>query len=116
MSCPLQPPVKTYSEFRTTPFCTHFGICGGCKWQNMDYGKQLFYKEKQVTDAMQRIAKIPDLEIQPIIPAPKTTYYRNKLEFTFSDKRWLPKEELENKEIIAGNGLGFHIPGVLIKY
>lgn len=103
--------IKVFSEFRTTPFCSHFGICGGCKWQNMLYSKQLFYKQKQVSDAMKRIAKMPDLEILEIIPAPKTTFYRNKLEFTFSDKRWLPKEELENKAIVAGNGLGFHIPG-----
>lgn len=102
---------KSPSVHRVDPFCSHFGICGGCKWQDMDYHQQLFFKEKQVRDAMIRIARLLEPEISPIIPAPETTYYRNKLEFTFSDKRWLPKEELDNKEIKADYGLGFHIPG-----
>jgi len=103
--------LKTGSPYRSSPFCSHFGVCGGCKWQDMQYEKQLFFKQKQVADAMQRIARMSDLQIEPIIPAPETTYYRNKLEFTFSNKRWLTREELADKEIAAGYGLGFHIPG-----
>jgi 23S rRNA (uracil1939-C5)-methyltransferase len=103
--------LKVPSSYRTTPFCSHFGVCGGCKWQDMDYQHQLVFKQKQVADAMKRIAKAGDLEISDIIAAPATTYYRNKLEYTFSDRRWLPKEEMDDKSIIAGKGLGFHIPG-----
>lgn len=103
--------VKKKSESRRDPFCSHFGICGGCKWQDMDYPTQLFYKEKQVRDAMKRIAKVENLIVSPILSAPETRYYRNKLEFTFSDRRWLTSEELADKSIVPGNGLGFHIPG-----
>ena len=99
------------SPFRITPFCSHFGVCGGCKWQDMEDAAQLRFKEKQVRDAMQRIAKAGDLIIDPIIPSEKTRYYRNKLEYTFSDRRWLTAAELADKDIKAGNGLGFHMPG-----
>lgn len=111
------------SKLRQQPFCEHFGTCGGCKWQNMKYESQLFYKQKQVADALQRLGKIdlspnpsPNGEenlIVPIIASEKTTYYRNKLEFTFSNKRWLTKDEVQNplREASEENiALGFHIP------
>src|SRR5476651_1394252 len=77
--------LKKPSEFRTEAFCSHFGVCGGCKWQHMLYNAQLVYKQKSVTDALQRIAKL-DLTglVRPIIPSEQTSYYRNKLEYTFS--------------------------------
>ena len=102
--------LKTPSELRATPFCSHFGLCGGCKWQDMQYPSQLHYKQKQVSDAMERIAKVNSLEILPIIAAPDTTYYRNKLEYTFSPKRWLTRDEMENPETVLP-GFGFHMPG-----
>jgi 23S rRNA (uracil1939-C5)-methyltransferase len=106
-----------YSDDRINPFCKHFGVCGGCKWQNLSYEKQLFYKQKQVKECLQRIAKI-DVEgiILPIIPAVNTKYYRNKLEYTFSCRRWLIDEDMhvadENRNM---NGLGFHIPAMFDK-
>ncbi len=103
--------IRQPSPLRVNPFCSHFGVCGGCKWQDMADAAQLRFKEKQVRDAMQRIAKAGDLVIDPIIPSEKTRYYRNKLEFTFSDRRWLTAGELADKDIKAGNGLGFHMPG-----
>ncbi len=107
------------SNKRIEPVCKHFGTCGGCKWQNMDYQWQLFYKQKQVTDALTRLAKIALPEISSIVPSQKTYHYRNKLEFTFSNKKWLTLEEINNKELsfgeglgeISRNALGFHIPG-----
>jgi len=101
-----------YSEKRAVPFCQHFGICGGCKWQNLPYEEQLRYKQQQVIDNLERIGKIELPEISPIIGSKKTQFYRNKLEFTFSNKRWLTKEELAKDEIYEQrNALGFHIPG-----
>lgn len=98
-----------YSSSRIEPFCSHFGTCGGCKWQNLDYEKQLDYKQKQVVDSIQRIGKISDFEINNIISSPKIQYYRNKLEFTFSNRRWLfSGEDIINPK--DNNGLGFHIP------
>lgn len=100
-----------YSDKRTEPFCEHFGICGGCRWQNMSYETQLFFKQKQVRDNLTRIGRISDLEILPIIPSDKIQYYRNKLEFTFSKRRWLTNAELnDNLEGREMNGLGFHLP------
>jgi len=102
-----------YSDDRIKPFCKHFGVCGGCKWQSLSYEKQLFYKQKQVQECLQRIAKI-DVEgiILPIIPSVNTKYYRNKLEYTFSCRRWMLDEDMqvtdENRNM---NGLGFHIHG-----
>src|SRR3989344_7972911 len=87
--------VHTFSEKRTEPVCQHFGTCGGCKWQNMDYQWQLFYKQKQVSDALTRLAKIELPEIQKIIPSSKTYHYRNKLEFTFSNKKWLTQDQID---------------------
>jgi 23S rRNA (uracil1939-C5)-methyltransferase len=115
--------VKHKSEKRTDPVCKHFGVCGGCKWQNMDYKWQLFYKQKQVTDALTRLAKIELPEIQAIVPSKKVYHYRNKLEFTFSNKKWLTEEEIQDKSLTfedglgsnARNALGFHIPGLFDK-
>ncbi len=107
---------KGYSEKRAEPFCEHFGVCGGCKWQNMPYGEQLNYKHKQVVDNLERIAKVELPDIESIIGAPKASFYRNKLEFTFSDKRWLTDAEISSaKEYSQKEALGFHIPGMFDK-
>lgn len=104
------------SEIRITPICEHFGICGGCKWQHIPYEYQLKYKQKQVADALERIAKIELPAIQPIIGSQKTTFYRNKLEFTFSNKSWLTFEEMNSGLVFPDrNALGFHIPGAFDK-
>ncbi|MCG8474715.1 MAG: 23S rRNA (uracil(1939)-C(5))-methyltransferase RlmD [Cytophagales bacterium] len=100
-----------YSEIRTEAKCEHFGICGGCKWQNLPYTEQLKYKTQEVADQMQRIGKLDIPEVSPIIGSDKTEYYRNKLEFTFSALRWLTVEEIESGEEQDPRGLGFHIPG-----
>jgi len=106
-------PVKFHqlSDKRQEPICEHFGVCGGCKWQNMQYKYQLFYKQKQVTDNLVRLGKIELPEIKPIIPSENTSFYRNKLEYTFSNKRWLTDEEVKTDEAFERNALGFHIPG-----
>ena len=102
---------KKHSENREEPFCEHFGICGGCKWQHLPYVDQLKYKEKQVNDHFERIGKITGYERLSIYPSKDIKFYRNKLEFTFSDSRWMTKEELDSgKEITERNALGFHIP------
>jgi len=103
--------VHQFSGKRTDPFCSHFGTCGGCRWQNMKYEEQLFYKRKQVTDSITRIGRIATPEILPILPSPATTHYRNKLEFTFSNHRWLTDEDMkEGGNLPHTNALGFHIP------
>ena len=108
--------IHHYSEDRIEPFCSHFGICGGCKWQFLPYSKQLEYKQKQVEDQLRRIGKIELPEISPIIGSEKNRFYRNKLEFTFSNKRWITQEEIDAKiEITNNNALGFHIPGMYDK-
>ncbi len=108
--------VESFSEKRTDAFCEHFGVCGGCKWQILPYEEQLRYKHKQVVDNLTRIGKIELPEISPIMGAPETTFYRNKLEFTFSDKRWLTEKEIgSDKEFTQMNALGFHIPGMFDK-
>lgn len=115
--------VKKASEKRTEPVCVHFGTCGGCKWQNMSYEWQLYYKQKQVADALTRLAKIELPEIGQILPSQKVYRYRNKLEFTFSNKKWLTQEQINDKSISFGEGdgaetrnaLGFHIPGMFDK-
>ncbi len=100
-----------YSSQREKPFCIHFGVCGGCKWQHLNYPAQLKYKEQQVVDSLERLGKISLPNIQPILASSKTIFYRNKLEFTFSNHRWLTIEEIESKEqIVNKNALGFHIP------
>ena len=102
----------SYSEKRIVAVCQHFGICGGCKWQILPYSEQIRYKQKQVFDNLTRIGKIELPEISPIIGSPKTEFYRNKLEFTFSNKRWRTNEEIaEGKVFETMNALGFHIPG-----
>ncbi|MFN0050279.1 MAG: class I SAM-dependent RNA methyltransferase, partial [Cytophagales bacterium] len=100
----------SYSDLRSEPFCAHFGVCGGCKWQHLGYETQLSFKHKQVKDALERIAKVPIPDINPILSSKDTTFYRNKLEYTFSNQRWFEnsEREVEHKE---NNGLGFHIPG-----
>ena len=102
----------SYSEKRTDPFCSHFGTCGGCKWQHLPYSEQLKYKEKQVLDALQRIGKIDIDRVDPILGAEKTRFYRNKLEYTFSNHRWLSDEEAAGDRVFENrNGVGFHVPG-----
>ena len=104
------------SPERVQPFCPHFGVCGGCKWQCLPYEKQLHYKQQQVTDHLQRIAKVELPEISPILGSVRQTHYRNKLEFGFSDKRWLTEEEVRSGvEFDNMNALGFHIPGAFDK-
>lgn len=105
-----------YSEKRVEPFCQHFGVCGGCKWQHLPYGEQLAFKQQQVQDHLERIGKVELPEFTPIMGAPRTTFYRNKLEFTFSDKRWLTDEEVASgQEFTRMDALGFHIPGMFDK-
>lgn len=101
----------SYSKDRVEPFCEHFGTCGGCKWQHIPYDIQLKYKHQQVVDNLQRIAKVDLPEITPILGSAKTQFYRNKLEYTFSNWRWLTREEIEKSEEIDRRGLGFHVPG-----
>ena len=105
-----------YSSDRIKPRCIHFGVCGGCKWQHLPYRFQLHYKEKQVRDNLTRIGKIELPEINPIIGSSEIFMYRNKLEYTFSDKRWLTKEEVvSDVKFEKENALGFHIPGLFDK-
>jgi 23S rRNA (uracil1939-C5)-methyltransferase len=99
------------SEYRTEAFCEHFGTCGGCKWQHMTYEAQLKFKQKAVHDALTRIAKIEVAHMDAIVPSPADRYYRNKLEYTFSNKRWLYDGENREDETLDMNALGFHIPG-----
>jgi len=108
--------IHSYSKDRVEPFCQHFGTCGGCKWQFLPYSKQLEFKQQQVIDQLKRIGKIEMLPVSPIIGSTANTFYRNKLEFTFSNKRWLSNEEISSKaEITNFNALGFHIPGMFDK-
>jgi len=99
-----------YSKDRVEPFCSHFGVCGGCKWQHINYDLQLSYKRQQVLDQFSRIAKVPIPEVLPIIGSSDTKYYRNKLDFTFSNNRWLTREQIDSGEEFERNALGFHIP------
>ena len=105
-----------YSSRRAVPFCQHYGVCGGCKWQCLAYEDQIKYKQKQVTDNLTRIGKVELPEISPILGSEKTEFYRNKLEFTFSDKRWLTEEEVKaDVQYDQMNAVGFHIPGAFDK-
>lgn len=111
-------PVKfhKYSELRAEPFCEHFGVCGGCKWQHLPYEQQLKYKQNEIVNNLKRIGKVDLPECLPIMQSEKDQFYRNKLEFTFSNKRWLTPEEMEFGEVINDkDGLGFHIPGMFDK-
>lgn len=102
-----------YSEKRTEPKCEHFGTCGGCKWQFMDYQHQLFYKQKEVEQNLKRIGHLELPEVSPILGSEKTYFYRNKMEFSFSDARWLTVDEINSgKDLGDKNALGFHIPGM----
>ncbi|MFZ4704426.1 MAG: 23S rRNA (uracil(1939)-C(5))-methyltransferase RlmD [Bacteroidales bacterium] len=104
------------SDKRTEPFCSHFGTCGGCRWQNMKYEDQLFYKQKQIEDNFQRIGKFEFPPLRPIIASENTQYYRNKLEYTFSERRWLTSKDMP---MIPGDkgmlSLGFHVPLIFDK-
>lgn len=101
-----------YSENRVEAVCEHYGICGGCKWQVLPYAEQIKYKQKQVVDNLTRIGKIELPETTPILGSARTEFYRNKLEFTFSNKRWRTTEEMNNGKVFdTMNAVGFHIPG-----
>lgn len=105
-----------YSAVRAVPFCQHYGVCGGCKWQVLPYSEQIKYKQKQVTDNLTRIGKIELPEISPILGSEKTQFYRNKLEYTFSNKRWLTTEEVQQNVVYEQmNAVGFHIPNAFDK-
>lgn len=108
--------IHRLSADRIEPRCIHFGVCGGCKWQHLPYALQLKYKEKQVRDNLTRIGKIELPKVNSIIGSEEIYFYRNKLEFTFSDKRWLTKEEVGSEEKFEReDALGFHIPGLFDK-
>ena len=100
-----------YSEHRVEPICEHFGVCGGCKWQNMKYSQQLYYKQNEVLNHLQRIGKVELPEFEPILGSEKQFFYRNKMEFSFSNSRWLTEKEIDSTEDLGNrNALGFHIP------
>ncbi len=101
---------QQFASSRVEPFCKHYGICGGCKWQHLAYDDQLKYKQKQVVDNLERIGKLSFPEIRNIISATQTTFYRNKLEFTFSNKKWLTAQEIKTNELFERRGVGFHVP------
>ncbi len=106
----------SYSSQRTTPVCVHFGTCGGCKWQFLDYKWQLTYKQQQVVDALVRIGKLEIPEVSQILGSKEVYNYRNRLDFGFSDKKWLTVEEIESGiQIEDRSGLGFHIAGAFDK-
>lgn len=110
--------IHSYSDKRITPFCQHFGTCGGCKWQMMPYSLQLEYKQQQVADHLQRIGKLVLPPMSPILGSAHTEHYRNKLEFTFSNKAYLTNEEiraLNGEEKPARPALGFHVPKLFDK-
>ncbi|MBT8314230.1 MAG: 23S rRNA (uracil(1939)-C(5))-methyltransferase RlmD [Maribacter sp.] len=102
-----------YSDKRVDPRCEHFGVCGGCKWQHMGYEHQLYYKQKEVENNLRRIGHLDLPELNPIIGSKEQYFYRNKMEFSFSDSRWLTLEEIRSDiDITDKNALGFHIPGM----
>src|SRR6478736_1445903 len=115
--------IKKYSEDRVMPFCKHFGVCGGCQWQMLPYAKQLAYKQQQVFDVLSRIGKVPLPEMQPIIGAPEAKFYRNKMEYSFSTKKFIPEDEFRQlvkegedvKSIGQKNVAGFYAKGVFDK-
>lgn len=99
------------SDYRVDPICEHFGVCGGCKWQNMKYSQQLAFKQNEVKNHLQRIGKIELPEFETILGSEKQFFYRNKMEFSFSNSRWLTEKEIESTEDLGNrNALGFHIP------
>lgn len=104
------------SEIRVEPKCTHFGVCGGCRWQHLPYSSQTEFKQRQVVDALTRIAKIPIPEVSPILGSEKVWEYRNKMEYTFSNRCWLTFEQLKSgEEFNDRDAVGFHIPGAFDK-
>ena len=104
------------SPLREEPFCPPFGVCGGCKWQNLPYEEQLRFKTQQLHDQLSRIGKIELPKIKPCLGSAKQKFYRNKLEFTFADKRWLTYEEIAAAgDIERQPALGFHIPNCFDK-
>lgn len=108
--------IHEYSDKRDTPFCQHYGVCGGCKWQVLLYSEQIRYKQQQVMDNLKRIGKVELPEPHAILGSNKTTFYRNKLEYTFSNKRWLTREEVEDDvKYDQMNAVGFHISGAFDK-
>jgi len=108
--------IRKPSPDRIEAFCQHFDLCGGCKWQYLPYEKQLYYKQKQVVDQLTRIGKVQIPLLHPIRGSEETTFYRNKLEYTFSNRRWLSEEEIRSgREISDQDVLGFHIPGMFDK-
>ena len=102
----------SYSENRVKPVCEHFGSCGGCKWQNMKYEQQLFYKNQEVQNNLKRIGKIELPDFEPILGSKNQFFYRNKMEFGFSDTRWLTEKEIQSEDTTLSKkpALGFHIP------
>ncbi len=108
--------IKSFSTDRVNPQCQHFGICGGCKWQNLSYKAQLKFKQTAVEQAIKRIAKDEEQKVETIVACKETYEYRNKLEYSFSSKRWLTLEEIKsNADFSKSNGLGFHISGAFDK-
>ena len=108
--------IKKYSELRAKPFCKHFGVCGGCKWQCLPYEEQLRFKQKQVWDNLTRIGKIELPEMMPILGSKNVAHYRNKLEFGFSNKKWLTSEQVASGvQFDCMDAVGFHIPGAFDK-
>ena len=105
-----------YADKRSQPFCPHFGVCGGCKWQCLPYEEQLRYKQQQIVDNLTRIGKIELPEVSPILGSRLTREYRNKLEFGFSNKKWLTQEVINSGEKVeVMDAVGFHIPGAFDK-
>ena len=105
-----------YSKVRATPFCEHFGVCGGCKWQNLPYEEQLKFKQQQVKDQLTRIGKVELPEFNPILGSVKTQAYRNKLDFGCANKRWLTSEQLKDESLVKNTpAIGFHITGAFDK-
>src|SRR5262245_4041730 len=98
------------SPDRVEPFCEHFGVCGGCKWQHLSYPAQLAFKQKQVSDALVHLGKLEVKETLPILPSAHTRHYRNRLDFAFSNKRWLTQQEVNIGAPALQPALGFHIP------
>ncbi len=108
---------RKHSPLKAEPFCAHFGVCGGCKWQNLPYAEQLNFKREQVRDQLTRIGKVALPEIRPCLGSARTQFYRNKLEYTFADRRWMTYEEIADSatEITPAPALGFHIPNMFDK-
>ncbi len=102
--------LKEASSYRVDPFCEHFGVCGGCKWQHMTYDAQLKFKQQSVDNALSRIGKVDTSAMESILGSAQTEYYRNKLEYTFSNKKWLTSVD-EDASQLEMNALGFHVPG-----